>query len=67
MSLQKEGLTRSIGISNFTIEDLDEMLYGDGRAPEVLPAVCQIELHPYVWKEQRGMVEYCQSKVGKSP
>ncbi|KAF9469208.1 NADP-dependent oxidoreductase domain-containing protein [Collybia nuda] len=40
------GLAKSIGVSNFRVEDLKEILDG----ANVIPAVNQIELHPYVWK-----------------
>jgi 2,5-diketo-D-gluconate reductase A len=40
--LQEEGLARSIGVSNFRIEDLERLR----REAEYLPSVNQIELHP---------------------
>ena len=41
---QREGRARSIGVSNFTIEHLERL-----RAEaDVVPAVNQIELHPYL-------------------
>ena len=42
IQLRKEGLVRSIGVSNFTIEQLRRLLKETGE----LPAVNQIELHP---------------------
>ncbi|MFC4555521.1 aldo/keto reductase [Georgenia faecalis] len=41
--LREEGLVRSIGVSNFTAEHLDRLQ----RETGVVPAVNQIELHPY--------------------
>ena len=52
--LQKEGLIRSIGVSNFNIEQVDRVL----RESEVKPSVVQIEIHPYFTQEP--LVEYCQ-------
>jgi len=52
--LQKEGLIRSIGVSNFNIEQVDRVL----RLSEIKPAVNQIEIHPYL--SQVGLVEFCQ-------
>ncbi|KAF8892477.1 NADP-dependent oxidoreductase domain-containing protein [Infundibulicybe gibba] len=49
-----EGLTRSIGVSNFRVEDLEVIL--DGAV--VTPAVNQIELHPYVWKAAEPIVRF---------
>lgn len=44
--VQAAGLAKSIGVSNFRVEDLQTVLKGG----TVVPAVNQIELHPYVWK-----------------
>lgn len=46
--LREEGLLRSIGVSNFTIGMLDRLADETG----VVPAVNQIELHPYFPQEQ---------------
>jgi diketogulonate reductase-like aldo/keto reductase len=43
--LQKEGLARSIGVSNYTVRHLEELLADSGT----VPAVNQIELHPFVY------------------
>lgn len=50
--LQAEGLVRSIGVSNFTVETLDELK----KQSTVVPAVNQIELHPYL--PQRHLRDY---------
>lgn len=50
--LQAEGLIRSIGVSNFHGHHVDEIL----KVSSVVPAVNQIELHP--WLTQEAMVEY---------
>lgn len=42
---------------------MKELVEGGEKAPAILPAVNQIELHPYVWGAYRANVEYCQSKV----
>lgn len=43
IKLREEGLVRSIGVSNFTVEHLERLEKETG----VLPAVNQIELHPF--------------------
>jgi len=48
------GKTRSIGVSNFTIRHLTELL----DKVETVPAVNQVELHPYLY--QRALLEYCR-------
>ncbi len=40
--LRADGRARSIGVSNFTIQNLEEII----AATDVVPAVNQIELHP---------------------
>lgn len=42
IELREAGLTRSIGVSNFTRENLTLLM----EATDVIPAVNQIELHP---------------------
>ncbi|MDD1743941.1 MAG: aldo/keto reductase [Methanomassiliicoccales archaeon] len=54
--LLREGKCRAIGVSNYTISHLKEML---GYA-EVPPAVNQVEFHP--WLFQKDLLEYCQKE-----
>ena len=56
IELQKRGLCRSIGVSNFTIEHLKELEDKFG----VIPAANQVEFHPYHY--QKDLLEYCNSK-----
>ena len=46
--LQKEGLVRSIGVSNYTVEDFNELMAGGAT---VVPAVNQIEINPFLHRE----------------
>lgn len=50
--LYSEGKVRAIGVSNFMVEDLRELL----AQTEVAPAVNQIEIHPYF--QQRDVVAF---------
>src|SRR4051794_17908472 len=43
VKLRERGLVKSIGVSNFTVKHLQEIIDDSG----VTPAVNQIELHPY--------------------
>lgn len=52
--LQRSGLVRAIGVSNFMISHLDELL----AAAEIVPAVNQIEYHPYL--QSRQLIEFCK-------
>ena len=51
--LQKEGICRAIGVSNYTVRHLEEL-----RADsEVVPAVDQVEFHPFVFDPE--LLGYC--------
>ncbi len=55
-SLRARGQARSIGVSNFTIRHLTELLANS----ETVPAANQVELHPYLY--QGDLLEYCREK-----
>ena len=48
VDLQRDGLVTTIGVSNFTAEHLDAIMDSSG----VVPAVNQIEMHPYFPQEE---------------
>lgn len=50
------GKTKAVGVSNFNIRRLDELL----ATCKITPAANQIEAHPYL--QQRELFEYCKSK-----
>jgi len=52
--LRTSGKARSIGVSNFTIRHLTELL----AKSDTVPAVNQVELHPYLY--QRELLDYCR-------
>ncbi|KAJ9107816.1 hypothetical protein QFC19_002722 [Naganishia cerealis] len=56
--LQKEGKTKSIGVSNYRISDLEETL----KVAKVTPSANQIEVHPYVLDKAQSLIDFCQSK-----
>jgi diketogulonate reductase-like aldo/keto reductase len=53
--LHQEGLCRSIGVSNYSIRHLEEL-----RTAEVVPAVNQVEFHPFVFDPE--LLAYCEKK-----
>ena len=55
-ALQRKGKTRSIGVSNFTIAHLSELL----AESEIVPAVNQVEFHPYLY--QQDLLTFCRAK-----
>ena len=63
-----DGLAREVGVSNYRIEDL-ELLQ---EAGEPLPAVNQIEIHPYLqqnelraWQDEHRMIAEAWSPIAK--
>lgn len=58
-ALVKKGKIRSIGVSNFSIQNL-ELVW---EAAEIKPVVNQVELHPYF--QQKELFEWCNKKVRK--
>lgn len=54
--LQKEGLIRAIGVSNFHEHHLEELF----KYTSVMPVLNQVELHPLL--NQTKLVSYCKSK-----
>ncbi|KAG8701149.1 hypothetical protein FRC09_005527 [Ceratobasidium sp. 395] len=54
--LKAEGKTRSIGVSNFRVKDLEVVL----AVAKDIPSVNQIEVHPYVLASIRPILELCQ-------
>jgi len=55
-ALQAQGKTRSIGVSNFTIRHLTELL----AEANTVPAVNQVEFHPFLY--QRDLLDFCVAK-----
>jgi diketogulonate reductase-like aldo/keto reductase len=53
--MQRAGRIRAIGVSNFMRSHLDELL----AAAEIVPAVNQIEFHPYL--QSPPLVAHCQA------
>jgi len=54
-TLQKEGKCRAIGVSNYMIWHLEELL----RSSSTVPAVNQVEFSPYLY--QKDLLEFCRS------
>ena len=54
-TLLEEGKCRAIGVSNYTIQHLEELLNGS----PIIPAVNQVEFNPYLY--QRDLLEFCCS------
>lgn len=53
-SLVKQGLSKDIGVSNFSVKKLKEIM----SKGSILPVVNQVELHPYL--QQNALVDFCR-------
>lgn len=49
--LYREGVVRAIGVSNFTIGNLEDLMQGSNEKP----VINQVELHPYLSQEELRM------------
>lgn len=56
VKLQEEGLTKHVGVSNFSIKKLEDLL----SKTDFLPAMNQVELQPYL--QQNELYEWCSKK-----
>lgn len=52
--MYKEGKTKAIGVSNYTIKHLEEMK----EYANITPHVNQVEFHPYLY--QKDLLDYCR-------
>ena len=55
VELRKRGKCRSIGVSNYTIAHLKELMAGS----EVVPSVNQVEFSPFLY--QRDLLDFCRA------
>ncbi|TFY65387.1 hypothetical protein EVJ58_g1987 [Rhodofomes roseus] len=53
--IKEDGLSKSIGVSNFDVELLRSLV----RTADIKPAVNQILLHPYNYAENKELLEFC--------
>ncbi|KAJ6458118.1 NADP-dependent oxidoreductase domain-containing protein [Mycena vitilis] len=54
--LHASGRAKAIGVSNFSVKTLEQLL----KTAKIVPAVNQVEMHPYL--AQPDLVEYCRKK-----
>jgi diketogulonate reductase-like aldo/keto reductase len=54
LQLQREGKVRAVGVSNFTVAHLEELLGQSG----VTPVVNQVEFHPFLY--QAELLRFCR-------
>jgi diketogulonate reductase-like aldo/keto reductase len=56
VKLYEQGKCRAIGVCNYTIRHLEELLPNTGLAP----MVNQIEIHPFLYR--KDLIDYCQAR-----
>ncbi|KAI3320702.1 Aldo/keto reductase [Xylariaceae sp. AK1471] len=57
-AIQASGRARSIGVSNFSVSELETIL----QTARVPPAVNQIEFHPYLQHTPDKLLDFCREK-----
>ena len=55
--LLRQGKARAIGVSNYTIDDLKEIL----QDSDIVPAVNQVEFHPFLY--QKELLRFCEKNT----
>ena len=55
--LQKSGRVRAIGVSNYMVHHLTELL----EHAEIPPAVDQVEFHPFLYEDRRQLLDFCSN------
>ena len=55
IEIKKQGKAKHIGVSNFTVKHLKDL----AAKFDEKPSVNQIEFHPFVYKEQKALLDYC--------
>mmetsp|Transcript_148001 Transcript_148001/g.258088 ORF Transcript_148001/g.258088 Transcript_148001/m.258088 type:complete len:340 (-) Transcript_148001:111-1130(-) len=58
LKLQKDGIVRSVGVSNFGISHLKAL----EKYCRPMPVLNQFELHPLIFSERQELIEYCEAK-----
>ncbi len=56
IEIKKEGRVKNIGVSNYMVEHLQDVL----KNSDVVPSVNQIEFHPYIYEDQKPVLEFCK-------
>jgi diketogulonate reductase-like aldo/keto reductase len=56
--MYKAGKAKSIGVSNYSIRHLEELL----ETAEMPPMVNQVEFHPFIYDSQKALLAYCKEQ-----
>lgn len=56
--LHKSGRAKAIGVCNYTVEHLQDLL----ERSRTVPAINQVEFHPFIFKQQKPLLDFCQEQ-----
>lgn len=56
--IHRQGRSKAVGVSNYMVEHLQEVL----AQSNLVPAVNQIEFHPFIYQRQKPVLELCKQK-----
>ena len=55
--IYKSGRAKAIGVSNYTVRHLEELL----ASASVVPAANQVEFHPFLYRDQEPLLKFCKA------
>lgn len=58
LEIKRQGKARHIGVSNFEIKHLKRLF----DETETKPSVNQIEFHPFMYEQQKDLLDFCKEK-----
>jgi diketogulonate reductase-like aldo/keto reductase len=56
--IHKSGRAKAVGVSNFMVEHLEDLF----KSSSLMPAVNQIEFHPFIYEKQKPVLALCAEK-----
>jgi diketogulonate reductase-like aldo/keto reductase len=56
--LYQQGTIKAAGVSNYTIEHLQGLM----KRSELVPAINQVEFHPFIYGDQAELLKYCNDQ-----
>jgi len=56
--LYQDGQIKAAGVANYTVEHLEDL----ATRSELTPAVNQVEFHPFIYEQQRALLDYCREQ-----